>query len=237
MRVARVTALGELTAVISHEVNQPLTGLVSSGSACLRWLSAETPDLAAARRSVERMIKDGKRAGEIINRIRAMVKKAPPQRESLNINDTIMEVMALVLAEVRRSGISVHAALSPDLPLVLGDRIQLQQVVLNLIVNALEAMSGIDQMQRRLSVSSIRHEPNGVLVAVSDSGTGLDPTSLDRVFDAFYTTKVDGMGMGLAVSQKLVQAHGGRLWATPNLPQGAIFQFRLPADGVMAGGE
>jgi C4-dicarboxylate-specific signal transduction histidine kinase len=177
------------------------------------------------------MIKDGNRAGEIINRIRAMVKKAPPQRESLNINDTIMEVMALVLAEVRRNGVSAQAELSPDLPLVLGDRIQLQQVVLNLIVNALEAMSGTDQMPRRLSISSIRDEPNGVLVAVSDSGPGLDPTSLDRVFDAFYTTKVDGMGMGLAVSQKIVQAHRGRLWATPNLPQGAIFQFRLPADG------
>jgi C4-dicarboxylate-specific signal transduction histidine kinase len=183
------------------------------------------------------MIKDATRAGEIINRIRAMTKKIPPQRATLNINDTIMEVMALVLAEVRRNGVSAHTELSPDLPLVLGDRIQLQQVVLNLIVNALEAMSGIDQMQRRLSISSVRDEPNGVLVAVSDSGTGLDPPSLDRVFDAFYTTKVDGMGMGLAVSQKIVQAHGGRLWATPNLPQGATFQFRLPADGVMAGGE
>jgi PAS domain S-box-containing protein len=230
MRVARVTALGELTAVISHEVNQPLTGLVSSGNACLRWLSAETPDLEAARRSVERMIKDATRAGEIINRIRAMVKKAPPQREPLNINDTITEVMALVLTEVRRNGVSARAELSNDLPPVLGDRIQLQQVVLNLIMNAIEAMSAIDQKQRRLSISSMRDGPNGVLVAVSDSGTGLEPTSLDRVFEAFYTTKVDGMGMGLAVSEKIIQAHGGRLWASPNVPLGATFQFRLPAD-------
>jgi PAS domain S-box-containing protein len=231
VRVARVSTLGELAAAISHEVNQPLTGLVSSGNACLRWLSAETPDLSAARRSVERMIRDATRAGEVINRIRAMVKKAPPQRDSLNINDTIMEVMALVLAEVRRNGVSAHAALSNDLPPVLGDRIQLQQVVLNLIINAIEAMSEVDQMQRRLSISSMRDEQNGVLVAVSDSGTGLEPASLDRIFEAFYTTKVDGMGMGLAVSQKIVQGHGGRLWASPNLPRGATFQFRLPADG------
>jgi C4-dicarboxylate-specific signal transduction histidine kinase len=183
------------------------------------------------------MIKDATRTGEIINRIRAMVKKAPPQREPLNINDTITEVIALVLAEVRRNGVSAHAEVSNDLPPVLGDRIELQQVVLNLIINAIEAMSGIDQIHRRLLISSTRDEPNGVLVTVSDSGTGLEPTSLDRLFDAFYTTKVDGMGMGLAISQNIIEAHGGRLWATPNLPQGATFQFRLPADGVVAGGE
>ena len=232
VRVVRLWTLGELTAAISHEVNQPLTGLVSSGNACLRWFSAETADLAAARRSVERMIRDATRAREVINRIRAMVKKAPPQRDSLNINDTIMEVMALLLTEVRRNGVSVQAELSNDLPPVLGDRIRLRQVVLNLIINAIEAMSGIDQMQRRLSISSMRDEQNGVLVAVSDSGTGLEPTSLDRIFEAFYTTKVDGMG--LAVSQKIVQAHGGRLWASPNLRRGATFQFRLSADGEPA---
>jgi PAS domain S-box-containing protein len=233
MRVARVTALGELTAAIAHEVNQPLTGLVSSGNACLYWLAAETPDLEAARRSIERMIKDADRAGEIINRIRAMVKKAPPQREPLSINDTIMEVMALTLAEVRRNNVSARAGLSNDLPPILGDRIQLQQVVLNLVMNAVEAMSGSDKAQRKLSISSVRDGPDGILVAVSDSGTGLDETSLNRLFDAFYTTKVDGMGMGLAVSQKIIQAHGGQLWAAPNVPRGAVFYFRLPAGGEL----
>jgi PAS domain S-box-containing protein len=233
MRVARVTALGELTAAIAHEVNQPLTGLVSSGNACLYWLAAETPNLEAARRSIERMIKDADRAGEVISRIRAMIKKTPPQREPLSINDTIMEVMALTLAEVRRNHVLARAELSNDLPPILGDRVQLQQVVLNLVMNAIEAMSGSDKAHRKLSISSVRDEPNSVLVSVSDSGIGLDETSLNRLFDAFYTTKVDGMGMGLAVSQKIIQTHGGNLWAAPNVPQGAVFCFRLPAGGEL----
>jgi PAS domain S-box-containing protein len=228
-RVSRVTTLGELTAAIAHEVNQPLTGLVSSGNACLYWLAAETPNLEAAKRAVERMINDGTRAGEVISRIRAMVKKSSPQREALKINDTINEVMALVRTEIHRNKISPQVKLSNDLPPVWGDRIQLQQVVLNLIMNAIEAMSEIDQAQRKLSISSVKDGPDGLLVAVGDSGTGLDESSLDRLFDAFYTTKPEGMGMGLAVSQTIIQRHGGRLWAAHNVPQGAIFQFRLPA--------
>jgi PAS domain S-box-containing protein len=230
-RVARVTTLGELTAAIAHEVQQPLTGLVSSGNACLRWLSKETPNLEAARRAVERIINDGIRAGEVVSRIRALVKKSPTRRDWLNINDTIREVIELIRSEVQRNRISLQTELSNDVPLVLGDRIQLQQVILNLIMNAIEAMSGVSQAHQELSVASMKDGSNGVLVAVRDSGPGLDSTALDRLFDAFYTSKSDGMGMGLAISRTIVEAHGGQLWATPNVPRGAIFQFRLPTDG------
>ena len=229
-RVARVTTLGELTAAIAHEVNQPLTGLVSSGNACLRWLDGEAPDLGAARRSIERMIRDGSRAGEVISRIRAMIRKSKPQRDSLNINDAIMEVLALLRTEIHRNCISPYTELSTDLSLVWGDRVQLQQVILNLVMNAIEAMSGISQTQRRLSVSSVKDGPNGVLVSVRDSGPGFDETAPDRLFEAFYTTKANGMGIGLTVSRTIIQAHGGRLWAMPNAPRGAIFQFTLPTD-------
>jgi len=230
-RIARVTTLGELTAAIAHEVNQPLTGLVSSGNACLRWLAGDVPNLMAARESVERMISAGSRAGEVIRRIRALVGKAPPLRDRLNINDAITEVIALIRGEIQRNRISLRTKLSTDVPLVLGDRIQLQQVILNLILNAVEAMSDVSPQPRELSVSSAKDGSNGALVSVRDSGTGLDGTVLDRLFEAFYTTKAHGMGIGLAVSRTIVQAHGGRLWATPNVPQGAIFQFTLPADG------
>ena len=231
VRVARVTTLGELTAAIAHEVNQPLTGLVSSGNACLRWLAGDVPNLKAARESVERMISAGSRAGEVIRRIRALVGKAPPLRDRLNINDAITEVIALIRGEIQRNRISLRTKLSTDVPLVLGDRIQLQQVILNLILNAMEAMSDVSPQPRELSVSSAKDGPNGALVSVRDSGTGLDGTVLDRLFEAFYTTKAHGMGIGLAVSRTIIQAHGGRLWAAPNVPQGAIFQFTLPADG------
>lgn len=236
VRVARVTALGELTAAIAHEVNQPLTGLVSSGNACLRWLAGDVPNLKAARESVERMISAGSRAGEVIRRIRALVGKAPPLRDRLNINDAITEVIALIRGEIQRNRISLRTKLSTDVPLVLGDRIQLQQVILNLILNAMEAMSDVSPQPRELSVSSAKDGPNGALVSVRDSGTGLDGTVLDRLFETFYTTKAHGMGIGLAVSRTIIQAHGGRLWAAPNVPQGAIFQFTLPADGEEVSG-
>ena len=229
-RVARVTTLGELTAAIAHEVNQPLTGLVSNGYACLRWLAGDTPDLEAARRSIERMIRDGNRAGEVTGRIRAMIRKSKPQRDSLNINDAIMEVLALLQTEIRRNDISPYTELSNDLSLVWGDRVQLQQVILNLVMNAIEAMSGIGQTRRRLLVSSAKDGPNGVLVSIRDSGPGFGETAPDRLFEAFYTTKENGMGIGLAVSRTIIQAHGGRLWAMPSAPQGAIFQFTLPTD-------
>jgi PAS domain S-box-containing protein len=230
-RVARLTTLGELTAAIAHEVNQPLTGLISSGNASLRWLSGDTPNLEAARRSIERIINDGTRAGEIISRIRAMVSKSPPQRSLLNINDTVKEVFALIRSELHRNNVSPRVPLGSDLPLIWGDRVQLQQVILNLAMNAIEAMSGVNDRERILWVSSATDGASGVGVTVEDSGTGLDVKVLDHIFEAFYTTKAGGMGMGLAVSHRIVQAHGGRLWAMPNGPVGTTFQFMLPADG------
>jgi two-component system sensor kinase FixL len=230
VRVARVTTMGELTAAIAHEINQPLTGLVNSGHACLRWLAGETPDLGAARKSVERMIEAGSRAGKVISRIRALVGPSLPQQDWLNINETIMEVIALIHIEIQRNRISLRPTLSNDLPLIFGDRIQLQQVILNLILNAVEAMSDVN-LPRELSVASAKDE-SGVVVTIRDSGVGLEATALDRLFEAFYTTKPHGMGIGLAVSRKIIQAHGGLLWATPNVPHGAVFQFRLPADSV-----
>ena len=233
-RVARVTTLGELTAAIAHEVNQPLTGLISSGNACLRWLAGDPPNLEAARRSVQRMIDDGNRAADVIRRIRDMVRKSPPRKDAFNINDTIMEVLALIRTELSRNDISPRAELANDLPVVWGDRIQLQQVILNLVMNAIEAMSEVSPTQRKLLIASVKDGSNGVLVRIEDSGIGLDGESLDRLFEAFFTTKARGMGMGLAVSQTILQAHGGRLWATPNASHGATFQFTLPANNERA---
>jgi len=229
-QVARVTTVGELTAAIAHEVNQPLTGLVSSGNACLRWLAAEPPNVEAARQSVQRMVSAGNRAGEVISRIRALVGKSPPQRDRININDVIVEVISLIDGEIRRNRISLQTKLSSDVPVVLGDRIQLQQVILNLMLNAVEAMSEVSQERRELWVSSVK-DADGALVTVRDSGVGLDTAAIDRLFEAFYTTKPHGMGIGLAVSRTIIRAHGGRLWATLNEPQGAVFQFTLPVGG------
>ena len=233
-RVARVTTLGELTAAIAHEVNQPLTGVISSGNACLRWLAANPPNLEAARRSVERMIDDGNRAADVIRRIRDMVRKSPPREDAFNINDTIMEVLALISTELSRNDISPRAELANDLPVVWGDRIQLQQVILNLVMNAIEAMSEVSPTQRKLMIASVKDGSNGVLVRIQDAGVGLDGESLDHLFEAFFTTKARGMGIGLAVSQTILQAHGGRLWATPNASHGATFQFTLPANDEKA---
>jgi C4-dicarboxylate-specific signal transduction histidine kinase len=176
------------------------------------------------------MIDDGNRASEVISRIRDMVRKSPPRRDALNINDTILEVLALLRIELSRNDITPCVGLSNDLPLVSGDRIQLQQVILNLIMNAIEAMGGTEASQRKLLVSSTKDGSNSVLVTIEDSGAGLDGESRDHLFEAFFTTKERGMGMGLAVSQTILQAHGGRLWATPNSSQGATFQFTLPAN-------
>jgi PAS domain S-box-containing protein len=230
-RVARVTTLGALTAAIAHEVNQPLTGLANSGNACLRWLAARPPNIDAARQSIERMIRAANRAGEVISRIRALVSNSPSKRERLDINDTIAEVIALVQTEIQRNRISLQVNLSNDVPPVLGDRIQLQQVVLNLVLNAIEAMSEVEHLPKQLLVASAKDECQGALVMVQDSGVGLDAGAQDRLFEAFYTTKPQGMGIGLAVSRTIIHTHGGRLWATPNQPQGAVFHFSLPAEG------
>jgi PAS domain S-box-containing protein len=229
--VTRVMTMGELTSSIAHEVNQPLAAIVTNGNACLRWLAIEPPNLDEARESVGRIIRDGHRASEVVERIRALVKKSPPRKDWLDLNEIILDVIALARNEMQRQRVSLKTQLSDDLPPVLGDRIQLQQVVLNLVMNSIEALSGVVDKTRELLVSTGRHESNGALVAVRDSGIGLDSEALDYLFNAFFTTKPDGMGMGLAISRSIIEAHGGRLWATPNELQGASFQFTLMADG------
>jgi C4-dicarboxylate-specific signal transduction histidine kinase len=225
--VTRVMTLGELTASIAHEVNQPLAAIVTNGNACLRWLAGATPNLSEARLAVERIIKDSYRASEVISRIRALVKKTPPRNDWVDLNELIVEVLALAQNEARRHRVSFKRDLKQDLPRVYGDRVQLQQVVLNLIMNGLEAIARSKDGTRELSVSTDQDEANNVVVAVRDSGEGLDPANFQRVFDAFYTTKSQGMGMGLAICRTIIESHGGRLWVTANSPKGAIFQFSL----------
>jgi len=228
--VTRVMTLGELTASIAHEVNQPLAAIVTNGNATLRWLGGATPNLHEARQAVERIIKDSYRASEVITRIRAFVKKGEPRNDLIDLNEVIVEVFALAQNQARRSHVHLKRQLKDDLPRVRGDRVQLQQVILNLIVNGLEAIAKDKDGAQELTVSSNQDEDENVSVAVSDSGTGLDPANFERVFDAFFTTKPDGMGMGLAISRTIIEAHGGRLWATSNSPKGTVFQFTLPAN-------
>src|SRR5215216_684075 len=224
--VTRVMTLGELTASIAHEVNQPLAAIVTNGNACLRWLGGQQPNFVEARNAVERIIKDSYRASEVISRIRTLVKKAPPRNELVDVNEVIIEVFALAQNQARRNRVNLKQELTDGLPPVLGDRVQLQQVILNLVVNGLEAMA--HSQNGELSISSGTDDSNNLVVAVRDSGAGLDPANLERVFDAFFTTKPDGMGMGLAISRTIIESHGGRLWATSNSPRGAVFQFTLP---------
>ena len=232
--VTRVMTLGELTASIAHEVNQPLAAIVTNGNATLRWLGGATPNLSEARQAVERIIKDSYRASAVISRIRTLVKKTPPRNDLVDLNEMIVEVFALAQHEARRNRVFLKQQLRHDLPHVRGDRVQLQQVILNLIINGLEAIAKSQNGTRELLVRSDQDEGNNVRVAVSDSGEGLDTANLERVFDAFFTTKPDGMGMGLAISRTIIESHGGRLWATSNSPHGAVFQFTLPTNAERA---
>jgi PAS domain S-box-containing protein len=227
--VSRVMTMGALTASIAHEVNQPLAGVVTNGQACLRWLARAVPDLAEARAAVERIIRDGHRASEVIRRLRALTQKTEPQTAWLDLNDVIHEVSALVHSEVRKHRVALWTDLSPALPPVLGDRIQLQQVLLNLLINGIEALQAVTDRVRELQIRSYRHASDEVGVAVRDAGIGLDPENMARLFDAFFTTKPGGTGIGLAISRTIIEAHGGRLWATPHDGPGATFQFTLPA--------
>jgi PAS domain S-box-containing protein len=226
--VTRVMTLGELAASIAHEVNQPLTAVINNGNACLRWLARQSPDLEGVREALADIIANGQRASDVIARIRAALKKAPTQTERLEINHLIAEVIALTYHEVQRHGVRVHTELASDLPAVLGDRVQLQQVLLNLVMNGIDAMSTVRERPRQLLMRTTSAEPEGVLVAVQDSGIGLDPHMLERIFDAFYSTKPTGMGMGLSISRTIIKAHGGRLWAEQNPGPGATVQFILP---------
>jgi len=227
----RVTTVGQLTASIAHEVNQPIAAVVTNAHAALRWLNMQPSDPEEVRQALDRIVKAGRRAGDVISRMRALVRKAPPRNDPLDINEVIREVIALTRSELDRTGTELQTRLADGLPLVPGDRIQLQQVMVNLILNAVEAMSGSDEGSRELLISTEEDGANGVRIAVRDWGPGLKPESLDRLFDAFYTTKPDGMGMGLSICRSIIEAHGGRVWATANVPQGAVFQFTLPQQG------
>src|ERR1700730_231677 len=228
--VNRVTMMGQLAASIAHEANQPVAAAVTNAHAALRWLDAEPPDLEETRQAVAGIVKDGYRVGEIVNRIRGLVKGEPSRNEWLDINEPILEVIALTRSDVERDGVSLRTRLAEGLPPVQGDRIELQQVMLNLIVNAVEAMRGAKDGARDLLISTGKDASNAILVDVRDSGSGLEPMALDRLFDAFYTTKANGMGMGLSICRSIIEAHGGRVWAAANVPQGAVFTFTLPLD-------
>jgi signal transduction histidine kinase len=224
--------MGQLAASITHEVNQPLAAIVNNADACLNWLAANS--LEEARESAALVVKDGLRASEIIDRIRALIKKAPPRKDPLGINEAIVEVITLTHSEAVKNGVSVRTQLAEGLPLIRGDRVQLQQVILNLILNAVQAMSGVSERSRELLISTEKEASGAVLFTVQDSGPGLDPESVARVFDAFYTTKPQGMGIGLAICRSIVEAHGGKLWAIANEDRGATFQFTLPTGGGRA---
>ncbi|MDI3561138.1 sensor histidine kinase [Bradyrhizobium sp. Arg816] len=230
----RVASIGQLSASIAHEVNQPIGATLNNASAALHWLSKEPADLEKARQALNRIFANGNRASEVIGRMRALLKKAPLRKEDVDINRAILEVIALTRGEVVKNGISVQSHLVDDLPLIQGDRVQLQQVIMNLIINAVEALSSVSDGARELVITTGKGEPGGVLVVVRDSGPGLSSPDLDRIFDAFYTTKPGGLGMGLSICRTIIEAHGGRLWATAAQPQGATFQFTLPAQSNQA---
>jgi PAS domain S-box-containing protein len=232
--VMRITTLGELTASIAHEVNQPLAGVVANAEACLRWLDRETPDLEEARQSVRWIMDDGNRASEVIRRVRALANKTEIEKVPLDVNDVAREVIALVQRELTSHRVSLRMELAPALPMILGDRVQLQQVMINLAMNGIEAMQSTTDRPRELVIRSGQDDAHGVLVSVTDCGIGISAEYADRLFDPFFTTKSSGMGMGLSICRSIVEAHGGRLWATANVPHGTTFQFTLPVNADTA---
>jgi signal transduction histidine kinase len=227
--VNRVTAMGQLAASIAHETMQPIAAALTNAHAGLRYLSAEPPDLGEVGNALDRIVKAGTQASDVIGRLRALSRKAPPLKDSLSVNEAVLDVIALTRGEVVKNGISLRTALAEGLPRIQADRVQLQQVILNLMVNAVEAMSGIQEGSRQLAVSTEGDGSGGVVVTVQDSGPGLNSESLERVFDSFYTTKPHGMGMGLSICRTIVEAHGGRIWASRPAWPGATLQFALPA--------
>jgi len=226
----RVAAMGRLSASIVHEVNQPITAAVTDAHAALRWLDTHPPNLAEVRQALHRIVRGGNRASALVGRVRTLIMKAPPLRERLDLNEAILEVIDLARAEAVKNDIALTTRLAQDLPFIRGDRVQLQQVILNLIINAVEAMAETSEGPRELQITTGESGWDGVVVAVRDSGPGVAPANLKRVFDAFYTTKPSGLGIGLSICRSIVDAHGGRLWASANLPRGAVFQFHVPED-------
>jgi PAS domain S-box-containing protein len=230
-RVGRQLTMGAITASIAHEVNQPLAAIVSSGNAGLRWLSNAMPNLDEVTAALKRIVSDGHRASQVIEAVRAMFKKDTGERTLLDINEVVREVFALLRAELQKHDIIVIYQLAEEIPRVSADRVQLQQVILNLVMNAIDATSLIVDRPRILRASSERHDPADVIITLEDSGTGIDPNNIDRIFQPFFTTKSRGMGMGLSICRSIVEAHGGRLSASPALPHGTAFRVILPADG------
>jgi C4-dicarboxylate-specific signal transduction histidine kinase len=229
-RVERLTTMGGLAASIAHEIAQPISAMVTNADSCLRFLTDPIPDLDYAREAVGAVVKDGQRAAEVFRSIRALVQKAEPRMGALDINDVIEEVLVLARGELQNQDVLVRTDLKATLPWLRGDRVQLQQVLLNLVTNAMQAMAGVSNRPRVLTIRSQLHERDDILVEVEDSGIGLDPTSIDQIFESMFTTKPDGMGMGLSISRSIVAAHGGRLWASPRDSFGAIFRIVLPTD-------
>jgi PAS domain S-box-containing protein len=230
--VSRVTTMGELTASLAHEIKQPIAAAVTDAKTCLRWLSRHPPDLAEAREAASRIIKDATRADDIISRVRLLFKKGTPQKELLDVNEVIREMIVLLRSEAMRYSISFRTELAEDLPQVVGDRVQLQQVMMNLCINSIDAMKDVDGM-RELIVKSQRAENEHIMVSVSDTGVGLPPRQAEQVFNAFFTTKPQGTGMGLRISRSIIESHGGRLWAADNFPRGGNFYFTLPTKGEL----
>ena len=224
----RLSMMGELAASLAHEIKQPIAAARNNARAAMNFLDKQPPDLGEVREALDCVVGDADRAGQIIDRIRDHIKKAPPRKERFDLNEAINEVIVLARGEITKNGVSVQTRLTEGVLPVEGDRVQLQQVVLNLILNAVEAMGSVQEGARELSISTEQTEANGVLVAVRDSGPGIDPEHLERVFEAFYTTKSGGVGMGLSICRSIIDAHGGRLWAETNEPRGAVFRFSLP---------
>jgi C4-dicarboxylate-specific signal transduction histidine kinase len=225
----RVAVMGQLTASIAHEINQPIGAAITYANATLSWLQAQPPDWEEVRQAFGFIVESGVRAGEVIDRIRALVRKVPPPKDRVDINEAILEVRAPVRTKIAKNTVSAKTQLAEGLPPVWGDRVQLQRVMLNLFINAIEAMSGMDEGSRELLISTEKTHSEAVLVVVRDSGPGFPPESAERLFESFYSTKAGGLGMGLSICHSIIEAHEGRLWATASLPHGAVFQFTLPA--------
>jgi len=224
---ARVATLGEMSASIAHEVNQPLAGIVTNGEAALRWLDRGEPEFGEVRGAIERMVRDGERASQVVKRLRALARKAPAQTMHLDLNEVIAESVALVQHEIHNRRTALQLDLASSLPAVVADRVELQQVVINLVTNSVQAMEAVPDRPRHLVVRSFA-QADEVVVSVRDSGIGIEPSSMGRLFNAFFTTKADGMGMGLSICRSIIQSHGGRIWASNNTGPGMTFQFALP---------
>jgi signal transduction histidine kinase len=228
IHVERVMTLGALTASIAHEVNQPLSGIITNATTCLSMLAADPPNLDGARATLQRTLRDGNRASNVIQRLRAMFARKQPETESVDLNEAAREVLALSSSELQVCRVILKSDFDMGLPLVRADRVQIQQVILNLILNAAEAMSAVDDRPRNLLIVTAREDANWVRLSVRDSGHGIDPHKLEKLFDAFFTTKTQGMGVGLSISRSIIESHQGRLWATANDGPGATFSFSIP---------